>query len=339
MRVLFIGQSGYYGLTPISGAESYAHDLMKHLLSEGFEVSAVYGGSGPIVEVDGVRVHRRRPLDKIQDLSCGADVIITQLGATPIAKRISNGKPVVQLIHNTSKFTVGFMGSGCDLAVYNSLWIQEHHQQQASSKLVYDWKTEKKQAVRFRTASEWPSIITRPPAVEQPQYGGNPGGKITLVNMNPNKGPDVFYGLAKANPHLQFLGVVGGYDQDKHVYQTMDNVLIHPHTQDVEEFYSQTAILIVPSIYESYSRVAVEAMARGIPVLATSTPGTSECIQDGGYLIEDRENLESWQVGLDGYLSEYEEASTMASLRYSELLAQTKTDLDTFTQAMEGLCH
>jgi glycosyltransferase involved in cell wall biosynthesis len=46
--------------------------------------------------------------------------------------------------------------------------------------------------------------------------------------------------------------------------------------------YSQVDALLVPSLQESFGRVAVEGMRAGLPVVATRIPGHAEVIREGG---------------------------------------------------------
>jgi D-inositol-3-phosphate glycosyltransferase len=52
-------------------------------------------------------------------------------------------------------------------------------------------------------------------------------------------------------------------------------------------YYNAADICVVPSYYESFGLVAVEAMACGVPVIASRVGGLKETVQDGqtGYLI------------------------------------------------------
>ena len=55
-------------------------------------------------------------------------------------------------------------------------------------------------------------------------------------------------------------------------------------------YYSAADVLVVPSHYESFGMVALEAMACGTPVIASKVGGLSLAVQDGstGYLVPDR---------------------------------------------------
>jgi hypothetical protein len=58
--------------------------------------------------------------------------------------------------------------------------------------------------------------------------------------------------------------------------------------QELDELYMESDVVVMPSRYESFGLVAVEAMAAGAPVVALSAGGLSEVVTDGqsGYLID-----------------------------------------------------
>lgn len=337
MKALFVAHSSWRGYSTTGGAETMAADLMEYLASVGWDASASFVGRGREErDVNGVTVHRRKADTDLFDLARDTDIILTHLGATPMAKRLGKkfGKPVVQLVHNTNEFTDAFLGSGCDFVIYNALWVREHHQTR-KSQLLREWVNEKKSVIKPRVMNEWPSVLVRPPATEKQTFGGNPEGVVTLVNLTPNKGPDVFYELAEAYPDVQFMGVIGGYERDAQVIKNLSNVSIHPHVADVSEFYSKVSVVLVPSIYESYGRVAVEAMARGIPVVAASTPGLKECL--GPTVPTHERTPEAFGKALESTFVHYSARSCIASARYQELYEQTKADLANFDQAMKDV--
>jgi D-inositol-3-phosphate glycosyltransferase len=59
-----------------------------------------------------------------------------------------------------------------------------------------------------------------------------------------------------------------------------------PH-EDLPTYYNAADVCVVPSYYESFGLVAVEAMACGVPVVASRVGGLTSTISDGetGYLI------------------------------------------------------
>jgi glycosyltransferase involved in cell wall biosynthesis len=92
------------------------------------------------------------------------------------------------------------------------------------------------------------------------------GDAITLVNANVNKGVHQFIELAKRMPSRKFLGVIPYYGE-LWVPPAPSNVEWIPFDDDIRNILKRTRILLMPSLYESFGRIAVEAMYNGIPVL------------------------------------------------------------------------
>lgn len=139
------------------------------------------------------------------------------------------------------------------------------------------------------------------PEVRLPE--GTPRGEfITLINGNMLKGVDVFLRVADKMKTHRFLGV-RPYYRPVAVHPT-DNVTWDPYNDDVRVTLAKTRILMVPSLTESWSRVAFEAMINGIPVLYTKPydaekfpGGTTHAMQEwiGDAAIAcDRTNLDEW---------------------------------------------
>lgn len=121
---------------------------------------------------------------------------------------------------------------------------------------------------------------------------GPQGDCITLINANLNKGVHQFIGLAKFMPERKFLGILPYYGE-RNVPPSPENVEWIPFQDDIRTVLKRTRILLVPSYYESFGRVAVEAMINGIPVLYSrpannsvypggSTEGLHDWIQPAG---------------------------------------------------------
>lgn len=59
-------------------------------------------------------------------------------------------------------------------------------------------------------------------------------------------------------------------------------------TQAIEEAYRRADLLVFPTLYDPFANVCLEALACGLPVLTTSTNGSSEVISEGedGYVVD-----------------------------------------------------
>ncbi len=66
-------------------------------------------------------------------------------------------------------------------------------------------------------------------------------------------------------------------------YRLYNNIEILPRasTEELARLYNRSQILVSPSLHEGFGLPAVEAMACGIPVVATSAGALSEIIEDG----------------------------------------------------------
>ena len=55
-------------------------------------------------------------------------------------------------------------------------------------------------------------------------------------------------------------------------------------TRNVEPAYAEASLFVLPSRFEGYPNALLEALAAGLPVIATSAPGgASEILDDGKY--------------------------------------------------------
>jgi glycosyltransferase involved in cell wall biosynthesis len=194
-----------------------------------------------------------------------------------------------------------------------------------------------------KSITPWPSQIVRTETIRPILHRDQivipelfVGDSITLINANQNKGVHVFIELAKRMPTRKFLGVIPYYGE-RVIPGAPSNVTWVPFSDDIRTILQRTRILLVPSYYESFCRVAVEAMINGIPVLYSkpnpnsiypggSTEGMHEWIQDAAIACE-REAIDEWASAIESLDDEevYDELSARAT--------QHIETMDLFTEA------
>lgn len=145
------------------------------------------------------------------------------------------------------------------------LWIVSDH----NSKSVRERLTESGVPILYKSVE-----TIRPVMIENEvkfqERGTIPSGKyITLINANVMKGLPLFIALAQRFPNRRFLGVRPYYNRIN-VPENFSNIKWINIQDDVRDILKDTRILLVPSLYESWGRVAFEAMYNGIPVIHTT---------------------------------------------------------------------
>jgi glycosyltransferase involved in cell wall biosynthesis len=287
-----------------AGAEWMLHSMLKYAVEQGADAEVLL----PISDLkpytfEGVKVNRDvfgESREKIKN----CDIVLTHLDRYGKANNMSEfySKPLVLIVHNSHIYPG--MNSRWDYkkyAIYNSMFTAG--------------------AVKYKR----PSIIVHPPVVRE-DYKTKPGKLVTLVNLFEPKGGKVLQEIAAMMPETKFLGVRGGYGQQE--IGSLKNIKYIDNTPDMKKIYGQTRILLMPSSYESYGRVAVEAMASGIPVIAHPTPGLKECLQVAGIFC-DRKDPKAWAKEIERLSdpAEYKKASELALKRSDEIDALTKSEL------------
>ena len=162
------------------------------------------------------------------------------------------------------------------------------------------------------------------------------GDCITLVNANLNKGVQQFLDMARKLPDRRFLGVLPYYGE-RQVPPSPSNVEWVPFNDDVRMILKRTRILLVPSYYESFGRIAVEAMLNRIPVIYSkpnpnsiypggSTEGLHEWIQPVGIGC-DRDAIDEWVTAIRSLDNES---------AYSELGEHSRQHIETMDLFVEA---
>ena len=123
---------------------------------------------------------------------------------------------------------------------------------------------------------------------EWPRLGSYGNPFVTMINPCAVKGISIFLALADSFPDIRFAAVPawGTTQPDLFAMRQRHNITLLPAVENIDEIYRQTRASIVPSIWaEARSRVILEAMSRGIPVLASNVGGLAEAMLGAGYLL------------------------------------------------------
>lgn len=281
-----------------AGSETTLHAALRALSNRGHEVRVICANSKTApYEIDGISVVRppRRGQDTwLQEYVRGSDLLVTHLDLTSQAMNLAmNTKiPLVHFVHNDAQLMCWRVDARVPyknaLAVYNSHWLAAKPSSYYGIEMPKEWLA--------------PSIIVHP-VVEREHYECERGTKITLVNPTPGKGVETFKALARLMPNREFLAVEGGYGEQMIVapdgpakhgqLRASGNIEWMAHTPDIRNVFRKTKVLLMPSDYESFGRVGIEAACCGIPTIAHPTDGLKEAFGDAGIFI-DRNEVAAW---------------------------------------------
>jgi glycosyltransferase involved in cell wall biosynthesis len=295
------------------------HAMAKELIAAGHEVqvyATVLPEAPPRYEYEGVNVLATNIIYARQDLmSWKPDVIGSHhdnvYRANNLAARLQI--PFVFISHNDMSGVHQVLDLHPDLVVFNSEWLREKlHRPELRSTVVH-------------------------PPVFAEKHRTSPGTKVTLVNLNENKGSGIMYELARRMPDVEFLAVEGGHGTQIMPPPDLNNVEFVPHSDDMKNnVWSKTRILLMPSVYESYGMAGIEANASGIPVICHPTDGLKEAQGPFGLYV-DRDDIDTYESEIRRLLDpkEWEAASVLALKRSAEL--DPKPEMAAWVSELEGL--
>jgi glycosyltransferase involved in cell wall biosynthesis len=266
-----------YVPTVRAGSEITTHALNKYLVAAGYKVS-VFVRDYKVPEYEGVDIYKLS--DKPENLPEYAREIFESANA--IGCQNFNGydglvwaehfnKPIIFFLHIEfekidmlqQKFKVPVH------IVYNSLTQKEALPTIHNCCIV-------KPHIDYKHFREFKK--------ERPQF-------ITLLNCNKNKGGNTLIKLATMMPEHQFMGVQGAYQ--KQVRGNLANLHYMGIQEDPRIIYAKSSAIIMPSKAESWGRVALEAMAMGVPVIVGDTPGLREAT-GGKAVVCHQTDIDCW---------------------------------------------
>lgn len=153
----------------------------------------------------------------------------------------------------------------------------------------------------------------------------------------PHKGADLFLELARRFPDSPFLLAGAVHTDYMGQFRALENVT-HAAFTPIRSLLRRARVVLVPSQWdEPFGRVAIEAMANGIPTLVSHVAGLAEIVGENVQGVQNYQSPGAWQAALDDLLrlparAEHNAASGRAiAARYlsDEPLTQLDTLLNT----------
>jgi glycosyltransferase involved in cell wall biosynthesis len=266
-----------------AGSEWMAHCLNKYLIEQhGFTIyvfilpkkflGITY--SDPTTTLDGVNIYSTDNTYALEQATKQSIAICTHHNLSTAAREHAREwrKPFIHFLHDSGQVDKMARWENNPYPTYlvaNSVWIKDYYK-----------------------SFNYPTFILYPP-VYWKDYDVPKDNRelITLINCNSNKGGLLLPQLAKQLPQYKFAGVIGSYS--KQIVNPSHNLQYIPNTPNINEIYAKTKIVLIPSAYESWGRVAIEAMSSGIPVIANPTIGLQESIGNAGIFCY-RNDISAW---------------------------------------------
>ena len=167
-----------------------------------------------------------------------------------------------------------------------------------------------------------PAPVLLPPIVDRRLYD-IPSKRRTVLFVNPrrSKGLEIALGLARSRPDIPFDFVrswplsASALEALRTTLSELPNVSLRGPVHSPAALYGTARVALVPSLEpEGWGRVAAEAQASGIPVLASAVGGLRETVGSGGIVVDSPTDLGPW---LDALSRIWDDESGYA--RYSAL--------------------
>ncbi|MBI5085654.1 MAG: glycosyltransferase family 4 protein [Acidobacteria bacterium] len=290
MRVLLASNASYD--PPRGGSTRSNLAWLRHLARAGHQVSVVCptveGRQDTTTTPDGITVH------SVKDLSFRASVLGQFIRAEqPDWVLVSSEDVSHVLIREAGQAAPSRIVYLAHTPQFMPFGPESWHQDEAASAIV-------RQAASVITigghmAGYVKDHLGRPAAVVHPPIYGRTAawtpsraGYVLMINPCAVKGLSIFLDLARRLPQTSFAALTGWgtTSADRAALAALPNTRLLASVGDIDEALAPASLLLMPSLwYEGFGLIAMEAMLRGLPVVASNSGGLLEAKQDTGYVI------------------------------------------------------
>jgi glycosyltransferase involved in cell wall biosynthesis len=221
-------------------------------------------------------------------------------------------------------------------------WRLAHHMFH-SAVLLQAWSSWAKQSAVDDYGVPAERVIVNPPGVDMDQWrpidrtgrGGEATRVLFVGGDFVRKGGEQLLAWLRGAPSDVELHVVTRED-----VPARPNLFVHhglePNSAALVDLYDRADVFVLPSLGECFGIATVEAMAAGLPVVASDVGGTADIVDEGvnGYIVP-AGDVRALAGALDGLIGDPARRAAMA-LR-SRALAEERFDLD--VNARKTLTH
>lgn len=273
MKILAVLQS--YPPERFIGAELYDHALIKKILEDEENIVDIVTEDEESWSYDGVEVNR-------EQLEKKYDIILTHIDYRQKAYwwqrklNLTKSSKIVGIMHNDSERTINYaLDFFWDGIILNSEYLGKRPYK-ATTKTVL--------------IPPCPAPVTVKKSTKQ------------FLTMQANTtfakgGVKYLEEVAKTNPDSKVLAQLGGWGGQ--MRSDVNNVVEESHAPIDSKLWAKVETLILPSIKESWSMLASEAIAHGVPVVTfKDLPGVKENLKGAAVYVDRADGVQVWGAAL-----------------------------------------
>lgn len=304
MRILLTSSASY--APPRGGSTRGNLVWLKQLVREGHSVQVICSAwdSEGWSERDGIRIHSVKDLplrasvlgDAIHEFAPDFVLVSSEDLSHVLLREADRAAPgrIVYLAHTPQFFPFGPESWNQDRAAADVV-------RGARAVIAIGHRV----AAYIKQHAECVAIVIHPPiygTAPFPRFGKFASGTVLMINPCAVKGISIFLALALRFPALSFVGLAGWgtTSEDRASMAKLPNIRLLESVPEIDSVLSEASLLLMPSLwYEGFGLIAMEAMLRGLPVIASDSGGLMEAKAGTGFLIPVRP--------IERYLTEFDE--------------------------------
>src|SRR5207248_1533069 len=154
------------------------------------------------------------------------------------------------------------------------------------------------------------------------------GGHFVMLTPHAHKGGHALLEMARRMSEARFVVAGNGEPEIVDPLRVLPNVDYRGWTTHPERLFEGAYATLIPTqMPEAFGRVALESMARGVPVIASDCGGLPEAVGNAGVLVRDWSRTGAWIDAVRGLVGD--------RARYGALSAASLTQAGSFDAATQ----